>query len=244
METISTSRLNALLASWPAGEPRSADDLRQLGVSADLAVHYVRAGWLERLGRGVYRRPNDPLRLAPAVRLLLRSCEGLHVGGVTALHWHGIRHQVSQRDELRLYGWTSGPLPGWIAAHFPNRYHRLRLFDESPGRPLRVAPFSAEGGVPTSEPERAMLEMLSEVGLRQTLAGARDLAESAISFRHEVMTQLLERCTSVKTVRLCLMLGNELQLPWHSKLPRERLRTGSDTRWVSRGKGGTLVLPP
>jgi len=45
-------------------------DLAALGISADLAVHYARAGWLKRLARGVYGRPNDTLEL-PACLLLL-----------------------------------------------------------------------------------------------------------------------------------------------------------------------------
>jgi hypothetical protein len=37
----------------------ASQDLAKLGISADLAVHYVGAGWLERLERGVFRRPGE-----------------------------------------------------------------------------------------------------------------------------------------------------------------------------------------
>ncbi len=30
--------------------------------------------------------------------------EGLHVGGKSALEWHGVRHYVAQRPLLPLYG--------------------------------------------------------------------------------------------------------------------------------------------
>lgn len=244
MSTIRQSKLNLLLGTWPPGAPRSADDLRLAGISADLAVRYVRSGWLERLARGVYRRPSDTLVLGPSLRLLAQKFPGLRVGGVTALDWHGLRHYVSPRPELNLYGWAAGPLPTWFTNAFPNRYHRLRLFDEQPSDPLRVQPFGTSDGAPTSEAERALLEMLSEVGVRQTLGGAREIMEAAGALRHEVLVELLKRCTSVKTVRLCLKLADDLELPWRTKLLRSRLPTGSAQRWVSRGKGGTLILPP
>ncbi|HKY23289.1 MAG TPA: type IV toxin-antitoxin system AbiEi family antitoxin domain-containing protein, partial [Vicinamibacterales bacterium] len=64
------------------------------------------------------------------------------------------------------------------------------------------------------------------------------------SLRATVLMELLRRCTSVKTVRLCLMLGGELDLPWAKKLDRTQLPTGSQRDWVYRGGDGLLILPP
>ena len=86
--------------------------------------------------------------------------------------------------------------------------------------------------------------MLSEVGVRQPLQEARELAESAYSLRADVLRDLLQRCTSVKTVRLCLQFGRELALPWATKLDAAQLPTGSDRAWVSRSADGLLVLKP
>jgi hypothetical protein len=119
-------------ADLAPGTPLTSKDLAALGISADLAVHCVRAGWLERLARGVYCRPNDPPALHPSLTLLQRSFEGLHVGGKSALDWHGIRHYVSQRPVLHLYGWKAGRLPEWFTQRFPAEYHRKRLFEEHP----------------------------------------------------------------------------------------------------------------
>jgi Transcriptional regulator, AbiEi antitoxin, Type IV TA system len=87
-----------------------------------------------------------------------------------------------------------------------------------------------------------LLEVLSEVGVRQPLQEARELVESAYSLRADVVRELLQRCTSVKTVRLCLQLGRELSSPWAAKLDPTRLPTGSDKPWVSRSAEGLLVL--
>jgi hypothetical protein len=245
MATTQRDKLNKLYTNLPPGKPLTSEDLAALGISADLAVHYVRAGWLERLARGVYCRPGDPPALHSSVTLLQRSFEGLHIGGKSALDLHGVRHYLAQRPILHLYGWKAGRLPQWFTERFPAEYHRKRLFDERPDAPLQVGPFENRKGAPlVSEQERALLEVLSEVGVRQPLQEARELVESSYSLRAEVLRDLLKRCTSVKTVRLCLQLGRELSQPWVDKLDPSQLPKGSDRPWVSRSADGLLVLKP
>jgi hypothetical protein len=124
------------------------------------------------------RRPPAPRSL----QLLERKVDGLHVGGKSALDWHGVRQYVSQQNKLHLYGWTA--------------------------------------------------------------TKARELAEGAYTLRAGVLEELLKRCTSVKTVRLCLLLGRELSLPWAKKLNPAQLPTGSKKPWVSRSADGLLILKP
>ena len=42
-----------------------------------------------------------------------------------------------------------------------------------------------------------------------------------------MLRDLLQHCTNVKTVRLCLQFGRELSLPWAAKLDPAQLPTGS-----------------
>jgi hypothetical protein len=134
---------------------------------------------------------------------------------------------------------------GWVLERFRAEYHRKRLFYERPDKLMNVTPFEKQTDAPlASAPERAFLELLSEVGVRQPLQEAQELAESAYTLRADVLEKLLKRCTSVKTVRLCLQFGRELSLPWASKLTPARLPTGSNRPWVSRSKDGLLVLKP
>lgn len=80
--------------------------------------------------------------------------------------------------------------------------------------------------------------------MRQPLQEAREFAESAYGLRADVLRELLQRCSSVKTVRLCLQFGRELSLPWAAKLDPAQLPTGSTRAWVSRSPDGLLVLKP
>jgi hypothetical protein len=195
--------------------------------------------------RGVYCRPSDTLALYPSLVLLERNFHGLHVGGKSALDWHGVRQYVSQKPVLHLYGWVASRLPTWFTQRFPAEYHRKRMFDERPAALLHVGPFEKRSGAPqVSAPERALLELLSDVGVRQPLQEARELAESTYNLRADVLRELLQRCTNIKTVRLCLQLGRELSLPWVAKLDPATLPTGSRRPWVSKSHDGLLVLKP
>jgi hypothetical protein len=239
------SKLKRLYAQSSPGVPLTSKDLSNLGISADLAVHYVRAGWLNRLARGVFSRLGDSLSLYSALHLLEGRIKGLHVGGKSALDWYKVRHYVEQNSMLHLYGSVSARLPDWFSSRFPSEYHQKKLFTESPSALLYVAPFENAANAPrTSAPERALLELLSEVGIRQPLQEARELMESTYTFRADVLRRLLSSCLSVKTVRLCLQLGRELSLPWMAKLDPEKLPTGSARAWVGRSTDGLLVLRP
>ena len=240
------NKLNALYTRrLPAGAPITSAQLSEMGISADLAVHYARSGWLKRLARGVYVRPGEDLSLHASLVLLERQIAGLHVGGKTALEWYGVRQYVSQQPALHLFGWAAARLPSWFFQRFPAEYHRKRLFNEKPEQMLGVTRFESRDNAPlVSTPERALLELLDEVGVRQPVQEAREITESTYNLRADVLTDLLKRCTSVKTVRLCLTLGRELSLPWAGKLDAAALPTGSRRPWISKSKDGLLVLKP
>jgi hypothetical protein len=185
------------------------------------------------------------LSLHPSLVVLQQQIAGLHVGGKTALEWYGVRQYVSQQAALHLYGWATARLPDWFGQHFPGEYHRKRLFTEEPEQMPGVGPFENRANAPlVSTPERALLELLDEVGVRQPLQEAREIAESTYSLRAEVLMDLLKRCTSVKTVRLCLRFGRELALPWVGKLDEAVLPKGSARPWISKSTDGLLVLKP
>lgn len=243
MATTTNNKLKSLYTRLQTGTPVTSAQLAKMGISADLAVHYARAGWLKRLARGVYSRPGEPLALHPSLLVLEREINGLHVGGKSALEWHGVRQYVAQRSTLRLYGWETASLPEWFTRAFPSEYHRKRLFKEKPEHMPGVTRFESGARAPlVSTPERSLLELLDEVGVRQPLEEAREIAEGAYNLRADVLIDLLKRCTSVKTVRLCLALARELKLPWAAKLDPAALPKGSARPWISKAKDGRLLV--
>ncbi len=219
--------------------------LRTLGASSSLTSHYVRSGWLARLGRGVFMFPADQLEAPAAVQFLSRHLPGLHVGGKTALAWRGVRHNVGPRERLVLWGNAPGSLPSWFTERFPSRYVLRRLFSTSLPADFGLQPLpETPDGPAVAVPERALLELLDDVGVNQGLEEARNIMEGVRSVRLDVLGTLLAHCPRVKAVRLCLSLAEDMNLSWAAEA-RKLAGPRGRGRWVSKlPDGTTLILKP
>jgi len=189
--------------------------------------------------------PNDKFEAPSAIKFLAHQLPGLHIGGKTALAWRGVRHNVGPRERLVLWGTDMGMLPSWFTERFPARYVSRRLFNASlpAGFGLQPLPETPEGPA-VSVPERALLELLDDVGVDQGLEEVRNIMEGVRSVRLDVLGTLLEHCPRVKVVRLCLSLADELSLSWASEA-RKLAGPRGRGRWISKMPDGTtLILKP
>lgn len=239
------SLIKRVQTELPRGVPFDLDVLERLGVSAKLAAYYAESGWLTRLGQGVYAFPSEDLNAHGAVKLLQSRVAGLHVAAKSALALQGVRHNLAPREQLVLWGDVRFALPNWFKSRFPARYAAAQLFDwpdeDTPTQSLTTPPGVTEG-LRVSVPERAVLEMLYEVGTHQGLEEARNLFDGLRNLRKDTLEQLLLRCTSVKVVRLFLTWARETKVvDVDALLKRHALPVGSDRRWISRLKDGTLL---
>ncbi|MEI8045194.1 MAG: type IV toxin-antitoxin system AbiEi family antitoxin domain-containing protein [Verrucomicrobiota bacterium] len=232
-----------LQTAFPRGTPFDHRELANLGVSSALAHHYVKSGWLVRLGRGVFTFPNDTLLREACLLFLSHRETGFHVGGKTALAWRGIRHNLPTLEPLSLWGERKTRLPDWFQKLFPSRYTARNPFSSKLPNDFGLQPLpETPGGVDVSVPERALLEMLSEVGIHQGIEESRNIMEGARSLRPEVLTTLLRNCQRVKVMRLCMSWAEEMNLPWAATA---RTAAGSrleENRWSARVKDGTLLV--
>lgn len=239
------SLIKQLQTRLPRGMPFDLAALNRLGISAKLAARYVESGWLVRLAQGVYAFPGDELSVHGAIKLLQVRVAGLHIGGKSALALQGVRHNLAARGRLVLWGDTRFALPEWFTSRFPAHYVSARLFDwpddSLAARSLTTPPGVTEGLL-VSVPERAVLELLYEVGTHQGLEEARNLFDGLRNLRRDILGRLLACCTSVKTVRLFLTWARETGLVDVDALQQQHtLPVGSDKRWMSRLKDGTLL---
>jgi hypothetical protein len=97
MCTMSAQRedkLKSVLEAVPAGFVVDARWLEDHGVSRFLTRKYINSGWLERLERGVFRRP-APQPVPPDWQSCVLSLQHImgyqvHVGGISALGLQGL----------------------------------------------------------------------------------------------------------------------------------------------------------
>lgn len=230
------------------------------GYPSPLRTSYVDNGWLERLGRGVFRRPSPtPVHwqqvVASLQTLLGRS---VVVGGRTALELQGYAHYPSPHGPrtVHLHG-DDDRLPGWLHSLGEPRYvyrNTRRLF---PSRPVAESMNVYRNTVPhgdlaasddlvwrrldfvwgvvMSTPERAALELLDELPARESFHEADMLTSGLVNLRPGRMSRLLSACRSVKVKRLFLWFGERHGHQWVDRLDLEGVDLGRGKRMVVRG---------
>ena len=237
--------IKTLRLKLDAGAPFSSQQLRAAGVSNALAAKYVQSGWLERLDRGVYQFAGDTLERDATLRFLEERLDGLHIAGKSALARHGYRYHLPFDEVTKLWGEGRAQLPDWVSERFDLRFSVRHLFDASLPFEERVCRLpEAPEGPWVSQPEVALLEMLSEVGVSEGVEETRHIMETMRRLRVRYISRAISACRMVKAVRLCVHWAKEFKLDWAeaalAAVP-EKQRKG---RWVGKLSGGrTLTLP-
>ncbi|MDE2250031.1 MAG: type IV toxin-antitoxin system AbiEi family antitoxin domain-containing protein [Gammaproteobacteria bacterium] len=227
------------LAKLPRGEPLSTAALQEHGVSVFRASALARSGWLAHLGRGAYMLPGDTLTRDGCLAYLAQHVPGLHVGSKTALAWRGTRQNVSFKEILTLWGDHARHLPHWFTRRFPSCYQATQLFDTELPKQFGLQPLpNGRPDILVSVPERALLELLSDVGKTQSLQETRLLVEGLRTLREKTLDVLLAHTRRIKVARLAERLGKELDLPWAATAKRHSQRIGGGKRWIAVAKTG------
>jgi hypothetical protein len=123
--------------------------------------------------------PGDTLTRDGCLAFLSERVPGFHVGGKTALAWRGVRQDVTFREVLTLWGDQPKPLPTWFTERFASHYQATQLFNTKLRKEFGLQPLpNGRPEVLVSVPERALLELLSDVGKTQSLDEARQLVDN------------------------------------------------------------------
>ncbi len=248
--------------SLPEGLVADAAWLEKNGYSGALRKKYVAHGWLDRVARGVYRRPAPELASEAekgvpweSVVISLQTLLKAHfaVGGRTALNLQGFAHYLSAapQREVHLYGMDRRP--GWVLKlNLESRFvfhNAKRLFpndvvldvDSEASDPLvRSSYVQQRWGkwdwpLVTSSSERAILELLDEVPERETFHQADMLFEGLRNLSPHKLHPLLHACRSVKVKRLFLWFAERHQPPWLKAIERGAIDLGKGKRMLVKG---------
>jgi transcriptional regulator with AbiEi antitoxin domain of type IV toxin-antitoxin system len=242
---MSNKTVLQLLRECRRGLPIDSAVLREMGVSNALAAYMVKAGWLQRLSQGVYLLTGDTPSRDGTIAHLARCVPGLHVGGKTALSWQGVRHNLAFRERVVLWGRRSYRIPAWVADSMSYSYQTTALFDDELPYETGLKPLpSGSPEVLVSVPERAILELASDIGKGQSMEEARNLVVGLRNLRSDVLDEFLRHCKRVKVVRLVRDLGLEADFSWAQDIQKHVDRLGAGKRWSNKTKNGRLTLKP
>ena len=236
-----TTKINKLLQKWPNNAVATAKWLKSEGVDHRLASKYVRSGWLNRLGHGAYVRAGSSVDWAGGVHALQTQLGlDVHLGGVTAMELRGHAHYLAIGGRaIVLFGTLGTKLPAWFSAQHwsqPVTLVTTGVFQDCNDCTSILNVDGVE--LATASLERAAFEMMYLVPMRQSYEEAVQIMETLTTLRPQVVQQLLESCTSVKTKRLFMHVAEQLELPCLPHLDVSDVNFGSGRRSIHRG--GTL----
>ena len=217
----------------------TAARLRELGCGPDLARRYRLSNWLESMGRGAYKLPNDSVDWLGGVYALQSQLGlGVHPGGATALELRGLSHYVSQEPmRVFLFGQRGERLPYWFSNHgWSQRIHyQATMFLPKAALAYLSDHQHGQFTVKISCRELAALEMLYHVPRLQGFEEAMLLMENLATLRPQVVQVLLRDCRSVKVKRLFLYMAERAGHAWFGKLETSSIDLGRGKRVVVKG---------
>lgn len=240
MPSGKSSKINQLLKKWPTGTVATLRWLEKQGVYQQLVHEYEKTSWVQRIGQGAYIKSADKVEW-PGGLFALQNQLGLsiHAGGKTALQMQGYAHflPLGNGATVSLFGLPDAKLSAWFRRYrwgAKLRYTATNLFSGEPPVGLTgqdLGTFS----VRVSTAERAMMEMLYFVPTEETFEEAKLLMEGLTTLRPRFVQTLLERCASVKTKRLFMVLAESCGHAWVKKLDVSKIDFGSGKRMLVRG---------
>ena len=253
MDRQRSPRLKPLLDKVPPGFMVDASWLKAQGIDPKSIHGYVSRGWLERVIRGVYRRPlpegvqssSEGSWEIPLLSLQWIMKRDVHLGGESALDLAGHAHYLSLGGASRVHFY--GPVPPWLM-RLPTQttivVHRRTLFGDDPtgiGNADRDAQDSGQAvnvwrwPVRASSPERAILEALDELPNHASFDNLDKIFEGLAALRPKQLMALLRLCRSVKVRRLFFVFADKHRHPWRKHVDASIIDFGSGPRALVAG---------
>lgn len=245
------NKINQILSEWPPNTLITNEWLGKKGVSRQLARSYVKSGWFEKVGTGVYKRPkNEVTWIGATYTLQVMNELPVHVGGKTALELQGSAHYVRNTLRLIIVLWKEPDvwLPTWFKNHewdVSLEVRSARLFDDNDLGLTKRKVDNLE--LLLSSPERATLEYLNDIPKNESFDEAHYIMEGLATLRPSVLQSLLESCRSIKVKRLFLHMAAIYNHSWFKLLDESSIDLGSGKREIIKGgkldKKYQIVVP-
>lgn len=243
------NKLKNLLSKWLDKTLVTSHWLFEQGVSAQLAKRYVESGWMEPIGHGAYKKIADDLIWQSGVHALQSQLKiPVHVGGLSALSFHGVTHYLRLgKEPLFLFVPLTVYLPKWFNNYDWGRSIVVVRTSFLP-QDMGIKAYQEQNvEINYAAVERAVLELLYLTPKQIDILECYQIIEGLQNVRPSLLQTLLEECSSVKVKRLFLFMADKAHLPAMKHLNLEKIDLGKgDRSIVKHGKYDPkykMVLP-
>lgn len=244
-----TNKLKILLSTWPTNTVATSNWLSSQGISSQLAKKYVSSGWMVAVGQAAFKKLNETISWQGGVYALQEHL-GLpvHVGGLTALSYHGVSHYLRLgKETIFLFTKPMVNLPKWFEGYAWDKsivLLRTGFLNEQTG----INVYLDHGiEIKFSTVERAILETLYLVPKHLDIIECYQIIEGLHNLRPALQQQLLEECNSIKVKRLFLFMAEKANLPVIKHLDLQKIYLGKGDRSIvkngSYDRKYGLILP-
>jgi hypothetical protein len=172
------------------------------------------------------------------------------IGGLTSLEMQGFSHYLSFSETKTIHLHSDSKMPTWLNTLLPDVTFTWHSNKELLGRkkksiiskPKSLHSFVVgrewrEGfnDLQISSPERAFLEVLTDVPEKISFEHADQLIQGMTSLSPRNIQELLELCGNVKVARLFFWLADRYNYAWLQKLDKTRIDFGKGNRMLLKG---------
>ena len=213
-----------MLASW----------LDANGFSRDLQHRYIKSGWLESVGTGAFKRPNETVDWQGALYSIQKQAKlAVFAGGPTALSMLGFSHYLRTGTEvIYLFSPLKTNLPAWFKEYFRNETVNHIRTSFLPNDPGIFVYQENRFPVAISASERAIFECIYLIPDKQDIMEVYQIMSGMVNLRPELVQHLLEECSSVKVKRLFLYMAKKANHQWFQFLDLSNVKLGKGDRSV------------
>lgn len=228
----------SLDSTLPEGLLVNRDWLSAKGFERASVDYFIRAGKLDAVAHGIYRKPGPQLKWENVIYSLGQMGMFVHVGHISALRFHGFEHflMVGGLQEINVY--SVGKIPPWIDAVCNYSFKQMYRSPFADGLRLGLEDISFgtwDWPIPYATPERAFIELISTVTSEAGIEQAYLMLQGAATLRPALIQDLLEKCQQVKAKRLFLWIAREIAHPWYNYIDQKSLDLGSGKRQIIVG---------
>ncbi len=240
MSSHNKTKINKLMQEWPKNTVAVYPWLKRHGVYRQLADRYVKSGWIERVGRGAFKKTGDEAEWTGGIYTLQTQLGlSVHPAGKTALQLQGKAHYLPanfKQAKVVLFGSRNERLPVWFSDYkweLKIRYVMTGLF----GKEDKLGFSKYDAGdfeIKISSPERAILELCYDIPSQENFDELDKIIEALGTLRPGLVQELLENCNSVKSKRLFMYYAERHEHTWLKKIDLAKVDFGKGKRTLCK----------
>lgn len=234
MTTENDKKLKKLLDNHIPNTVCAVSWLKSLGISQELQTYYRRSGWLESIGQGALKRPQEKVEWRGGLYALQTQLKKpIHAGGLTALAMQNMAHYL-RLGQATVYLFSSSQYspPAWFCNYdwgLPIEHTKSSFLPDNLGL---INYEEKTFTIQISSAERGILECLYLAPQKMDLLEIYHIIEGLGNLRPALLQSLLESCRSIKVKRLFLYLAEKASHQWLDFLDESKINLGKGNRSI------------